>query len=1211
VLKLNFTESPIRTAYRIQFTTPITDMNKTSFVNKASFEGTNRSSVNASATVNVQRGTALDKSAAKYDSPTQTVDWEIKYNYNEKTIAQAEAYVTDLFNDSQELVANSIHVYEVTINSSGTETLGAELPAADYTVTPETASGQTGFKLQFHQDVTAPYKIKYQTKAVSRVTNGTTITNKVTSGSGSSKTVTQNINQVVITKSVGTVDYAAKTVAWSISVNQDKHLMSNVVVTDTFPNQGLRLQPGTIVVKEGSSPMSPSDYVIDSTVPADQGFTITFNKVLNGPVTISYKTDFNMDWLINNVTSFVNNAALDWIDDASAAQSKSVSATFDPRSEAKNNGFKNGSYDASKKQLTWTVGVNYNGKPLAGALVEDTLQAGQKLVDNSLAVYNMVIAANGNPSQGTVVDSTYYSYTVDNDNKLTVTFLKPIAAPYYIIFKTSLDGRLIDSSVSNTAAVFDGAVPVSKNLTASVSIPNGGEYVSKNGKQNGDKLEWTVLINRGQSTLADAQITDTPSDNQLLLPNTFKLYTTVVAANGTVAKGAELIKGTDYTLQINTDDDGKQSFVLSFLKQLSTAAILEYQSLIVARDQDTISNKVEFSGNNTITVTKDNTKSIVVGVTSGSGTISGVRGSLTVKKVDSADSQMLLGGAVFELYRKSGSDKFLISTLTTDASGVVIFKKLLAGDYIVKETTAPSGYVLDSREYPVNIQTADGVQLTISNDKIVIPTPPAPVVGALTVTKTDSADSSVLLSGAAFELYKKTGSDLTLISIKTTDASGTAVFDALPVGDYVVKETAAPAGYMLDALEHPVTIQSASGYQLTISNDKIPAPPAPVVGALTVTKTDSADSSVLLSGATFELYKKTGSDLTLLSTKTTDASGTAVFDALPAGDYAVKETAAPAGYMLDALEHPVTIQSAAGYQLTVVNAKVVTPPPPAPITGTLTVKKVNAAQTDQLLSGATFELYQKAGAELTLLGTKTTDASGTVFFDSLPVGDYVVKETAAPAGYLLDTKEYPVTIASAAGIQLTVVNKQKSGSGSGSGSTPTPTPVPTPVPTPTPAPTPTPVPAPSPTPAPAPAPAPEPVPTQVPAADEKTTEQDIPIDGSINVPLGGLSVINKQPENGTATIDPDGHWTYTPNPGFVGTDQITVVIKDEAGNESDLLINVDVRKVPLGSGSSPNKGNAGEMLPKTGEASHTVVELSGLFLILLGLALHRKFTKKA
>ncbi|MDO6658989.1 hypothetical protein, partial [Anaerobacillus sp. 1_MG-2023] len=66
---------------------------------------------------------------------TQTITWEVQYNYNEKTISRADAVLLDLFNDSLELVPNSITVEQVTINDSGKES--GTNPVSNYTISPE------------------------------------------------------------------------------------------------------------------------------------------------------------------------------------------------------------------------------------------------------------------------------------------------------------------------------------------------------------------------------------------------------------------------------------------------------------------------------------------------------------------------------------------------------------------------------------------------------------------------------------------------------------------------------------------------------------------------------------------------------------------------------------------------------------------------------------------------------------------------------------------------------------------------------------------------------------------------------------------------------------------------------------------------------------------------------------------------------------------
>jgi uncharacterized repeat protein (TIGR01451 family)/gliding motility-associated-like protein len=70
-------------------------------------------------------------------------------------------------------------------------------------------------------------------------------------------------------------------------------------------------------------------------------------------------------------------------------------------------------------------------------------------------------------------------------------------------------------------------------------------------------------------------------------------------------------------------------------------------------------------------------------------------------------------------------------------------------------------------------------------------------------------------------------------------------------------------------------------------------------------------------------------------------------------------------------------------------------------------------------------------------------------------------------------------------------------------------------------------------------------------ADTNTTEVDTPVDGNVLVndfdPDGDPIVVtgNTQPTNGSVVVNPDGSYTYTPNPGFVGEDTFEYTICDD------------------------------------------------------------------
>lgn len=72
-------------AYRLMYETDITNQDQSAFRNKASLVSGDKVISSAEGTVNVTRGSPLNKKAAHYDPVTQTITWEIRYNYNEKS----------------------------------------------------------------------------------------------------------------------------------------------------------------------------------------------------------------------------------------------------------------------------------------------------------------------------------------------------------------------------------------------------------------------------------------------------------------------------------------------------------------------------------------------------------------------------------------------------------------------------------------------------------------------------------------------------------------------------------------------------------------------------------------------------------------------------------------------------------------------------------------------------------------------------------------------------------------------------------------------------------------------------------------------------------------------------------------------------------------------------------------------------------------------
>ena len=79
--------------------------------------------------------------------------------------------------------------------------------------------------------------------------------------------------------------------------------------------------------------------------------------------------------------------------------------------------------------------------------------------------------------------------------------------------------------------------------------------------------------------------------------------------------------------------------------------------------------------------------------------------------------------------------------------------------------------------------------------------------------------------------------------------------------------------------------------------------------------------------------------------------------------------------------------------------------------GSVSGKKVN--ENGDPLENALFGLFKADETEFTAENAYLTDESdedGNFGFTDIPYGEYIVKEIAAPTGYILSDEQYPVTI---------------------------------------------------------------------------------------------------------------------------------------------------------------------------------------------------------
>lgn len=415
---------------------------------------------------------------------------------------------------------------------------------------------------------------------------------------------------------------------------------------------------------------------------------------------------------------------------------------------------------------------------------------------------------------------------------------------------------------------------------------------------------------------------------------------------------------------------------------------------------------------------------------------------LSVQKVDKETGKVIpIAGAQFQILDENKKPITMevhyptpmeIDTFETDANGsFTLPEKLEHGSYYLHETKAPEGYLLGVEDIPFVVDQEFDWENPLS-----ITYPDAPAKGKIRVTKTDKETDKPIPSGAEFTVTA--AEDITtpdgtirtekgtVVATLTTDEKGKAETEALYLGKYVIKETKAPNGYLLNPKEFAVTLEYEDQETEIVYGD-VTVPDELAKGKIRVKKTD-AETGNGLSGAEFEIRAK--EDIvtpdgtvkakagTVVDTITTSDKGTAETKKLYLGKYEVQETKAPEGYLLNTQKYPVELIYA-DQETEIVYGDVTVPDEIAK--GKIRITKTDKETNKPIPSGAEFTVTAAEDITTpdgtvraekgTVVATLTTDDKGKAETDKLYLGKYVIKETKAPEGYLLNPKEFEVTLA--------------------------------------------------------------------------------------------------------------------------------------------------------------------------------------------------------
>ena len=194
-----------------------------------------------------------------------------------------------------------------------------------------------------------------------------------------------------------------------------------------------------------------------------------------------------------------------------------------------------------------------------------------------------------------------------------------------------------------------------------------------------------------------------------------------------------------------------------------------------------------------------------------------ITGNIELTKVDKDYPDNKLSGAIFEIYAdmngdgKLDSKDELLGEMSELHGGIYQMNDLRYGKYLVREKTAPEGFVLDENVYSVSIEE-NGKTYVVENEAGVgfINTAQK---GALKIIKTTSDGK---LEGFSFRVTGANGYD----AIFKTDKKGEILVDGLRIGEYTISEVSdnASAGYILPA-DKQVTIKTGETATVTMHNE--------------------------------------------------------------------------------------------------------------------------------------------------------------------------------------------------------------------------------------------------------------------------------------------------------------------------------------------------------------------------------------------------------
>ena len=311
---------------------------------------------------------------------------------------------------------------------------------------------------------------------------------------------------------------------------------------------------------------------------------------------------------------------------------------------------------------------------------------------------------------GGTVKVTFTNYVNNRENIKGDMFLE-----------ATLAHKNINAGGSNKIIISIGGIQTSVDISIEPKPTLDNEVLGKWGEKitgNENQAQWRMRINHKKGHFSNLVIKDElfvssgalPSGIHYI-PETFELKEVEMNAYG---EGQKVINTYNYEkLKQHITFSAKETkFEFRFSNMLGNTEgkqfILSYKSTYIP--QLKLQNKATFDSK------EHNTKTESYWMNSQAG--GGGQGDLTQKikifKVDENNDSIKLANAKFKVTKVADGSTF---ELITNSQGEAVSEKLAPGKYLVKETEAPNGYVLDGKVYEVTVIAGEALLLTVKNSK--------------------------------------------------------------------------------------------------------------------------------------------------------------------------------------------------------------------------------------------------------------------------------------------------------------------------------------------------------------------------------------------------------------------------------------------------------------------------------------------------------------